>query len=48
MDKEILDSSALSLVRITQTGLQMRDLGIQKQIELEKSRLKLLYSLSLI
>ena len=39
VDKEILDSSALSLALITQTGLQMRVLGIQKQIELEKSSL---------
>ena len=28
VDKEILDSSALSLVLIIQTGLQMRELGI--------------------
>ena len=27
VDKEILDSSALSLVLITQTGLQMQELG---------------------
>ena len=33
--KEILDSSALSLVLVTQAGLQMRELEIQKQIELE-------------
>ena len=39
VDKEILDSSALSLVLVTQTGLQMRELEIQKQIELEKLRL---------
>ena len=37
VDKEILDSSALSLVLITQTDLQMRELEIQKRIELEKS-----------
>ena len=40
VDKEILDSSALSLVLVTQTGLQMRELEIQKQIELEKLRLE--------
>ena len=40
VDKEILDSSALSLVLVTQTGLHMRELEIQKQIELEKLRLE--------
>ena len=40
VDKEILDSSALSLVLVTQTGLQMRELKIQRQIELEKLRLE--------
>ena len=40
VDKEILDSSALSLVLVTQTGLQMRELEIQRQIELEKLRLE--------
>ena len=40
VDMEILDSSALSLVLVTQTGLQMRELEIQKQIELEKLRLE--------
>ena len=40
VDKEILDASALSLVLVTQTGLQMRELEIQKQIELEKLRLE--------
>ena len=40
VDNEILDSSALSLVLVTQTGLQMRELEIQKQIELEKLRLE--------
>ena len=38
--KEILDSSALSLVLVSKTGLQMRKLEIQKQIELEKIRLE--------
>ena len=33
VDQKILDSSALSLVLVTQTGLQMRELEIQKQIE---------------
>ena len=36
VDNEILDSSALSLILVTQAGLQMRVLEIQKQIELEK------------
>ena len=40
VDKEMLDSSALSLVLLTQTGLQMQELEIQKQIELEKLRLE--------
>ena len=40
VDKEILDSSALSFVLVTQTGLQMQELEIQKQIELEKLRLE--------
>ena len=40
VDKEILNSSALSLVLVTQTGLQMQELEIQKQIELEKLRLE--------
>ena len=40
VDKEILDFSALSLVLVTQTGLQMQELEIQKQIELEKLRLE--------
>ena len=31
VDKEILDSSALSLFLVTQTGLQMREIEIQKQ-----------------
>ena len=40
VDKDLLDSSALSLVLVTQTGSQMRELEIQKQIELEKIRLE--------
>ena len=40
VDQEIFDSSALSLVIVSQTGLQMRELEIQKQIELEKLRLE--------
>ena len=40
VDKEILDSSALSLVLVTQTGLQMRELEIRKQIEFEKLRVE--------
>ena len=40
VDKEILDSSALSLVLVTQTGLLMRELEIQRQNEFEKLRLE--------
>ena len=40
VDNEILDSSALSPVFVTETGLQMQELEIQKQIELEKLRLE--------
>ena len=40
VDKELLDSSALSLVLVTHTSLQMRELEIQKQIEFEKLRLE--------
>ena len=40
VDQEILDSYALSFVIVTQTGLQMRELEIQKQIEFEKLRLE--------
>ena len=40
VDKEILDSSALSLVLVTQTGLQMRELEIQRHAELENLRLE--------
>ena len=40
VDKEILDSSAFSLVLVRQTGLQMRGLEIQKQIELEKNKIR--------
>ena len=40
VNTEILDSSALSLVLVTQIGLQMRELEIQRQIEFEKLRLE--------
>ena len=40
VDMENLDSSALSLVLVTQTGLQMRELEIQRRIEFEKLRLE--------
>ena len=40
VDKDILESSALSFVLVTQTDLQMRGLEIQKQIEIEKIRLE--------
>ena len=36
VDEEILDPSALSSVLITQTDLQLRELEIQRQIQLEK------------
>ena len=36
--KEVLDSSILSLVLVTQTSLQRRELEIQKQIEFKKLR----------
>ena len=39
-DEEILDSSALSSVLITQTDVQLRELEIQRQIELEKLKLE--------
>ena len=37
VDKEFIDSSALSLVLVTQTGLQMRELEIQRQTEFDKT-----------
>ena len=40
VDKEILDSSALSLVLVAQTGSQMQELEIQRQTESEKLRLE--------
>ena len=40
VDNEILDSSTMSLVLATQSGLQMQELEFQKQIELEKLRLE--------
>ena len=41
VDDEILDQSALSVstVLITQTNLQLRELEVQRQIQLEKLRL---------
>ena len=39
-DEEILDPSALSSILITQTDLQLRELEIQRQIQLEKLKLK--------
>ena len=38
--EEILDPAALSSVLITQTDLQLRELEIQRQIQLEKLRLE--------
>ena len=40
VDKEIHDSSALSLVLVTQTGLQMQELEIQRQIEFKKIKIR--------
>ena len=40
VDEEILDPSALSSILITQTDLQLRELEIQRQIQLEKLRLE--------
>ena len=40
IDEEILDPSALSSVLITQTDLQLRELEVQRQIQLEKSTLE--------
>ena len=37
VNMEILDSSALSLVLVTQTGLQMQELEILRQTEFENS-----------
>ena len=38
VDEEILDPSALSSVLVTQTDLQLRELEVQRQIQLEKLR----------
>ena len=40
VDEEILDPSALSSILITQTDLQLRELEIQRQIQLEKLKLE--------
>ena len=40
VDEEILDPSALSSVLITQTDSQLRELEIQRRIQLEKLRLE--------
>ena len=40
VDEEILDPSALSSILITQTDLQLRELEVQRQIQLEKLRLE--------
>ena len=40
VDLEIFYSSALSLVLVTQTGLQMRELEIQRQIDFGKLRVE--------
>ena len=40
VNKEILDSSAMSIVLVTHMGLQMRELEIRQQAELEKLRLE--------
>ena len=40
VDEEILDPSALSSILITQTDLGLRELEVQRQIQLEKLRLE--------
>ena len=40
VDEEIIDSSALSSILITQTDLQLRELEVQGQIQLENLRLE--------
>ena len=40
VDEEILDPSALSSILITQTDLQLRELEVQRHIQLEKLRLE--------
>ena len=40
VNEEILDPSALSSILITQTDLQLRELEVQRQIQLEKLRLE--------
>ena len=40
VDEEILDPSALSSILITQTDLQLRELEVQRQIQLENLRLE--------
>ena len=40
VDEEILDPSALSFILVTQTDLQLRELEVQRQIQLEKLRLE--------
>ena len=39
VDEEVLDPSALSSVLITQIDLQLRELEVQRQIQLQKLRL---------
>ena len=38
VDEEILDPSALSSILVTQTDLQLRELEVQRQIQLENLR----------
>ena len=40
VDEEILDPSTLSSILMTQTDLQLRELEIQRQIQLEKLKLE--------
>ena len=40
VDEKIFDPSVLSSVLITQTDLQLRELEVQRQIQLEKLRLE--------
>ena len=40
LDEEIFDSSATSHILVTQTGLQLRELEIKRQVEMGKIRLE--------
>ena len=40
VDEEILDLSSLSSILITETDLQLRELEVQRQIQLEKVKIR--------